>query len=110
MPPRPGVARARPAAPSAEDADVAAGARLRGRARLHRQPPEPDAVGRHGPAGLRLPPVIDHRDTEPLRGPVERSGVAALASEEERAKPREVVSGDVAALRILLLDGAERGG
>ena len=94
----------------AQHAHVVPGDGLRRRARLHLEPAEAHAVGRDRPARLRLPPVVDDRDTEARFRPVQRVGIAALAREEQRAEAAEVVGGNVAALRILLLDRAERGG
>ena len=93
----------------AQRAHLVAGHGLRGRAGLHREHPEADAVGGDRPARLGLPPVVDHRHAEVLARPHERVGVAALAGEEERAEPREVVLRHVRAPGVLLLDRAERG-
>ncbi len=91
-----------------EHTDVVARHRLRGRARLHRQHAEADAVRRDGPRRFRLPPVIDHGHVEPILGPVERVGVAALAGEEQGAESREVVLRHVRPSRVFLLDRAKR--
>src|SRR5205823_2257855 len=88
-----------------EHAHIVARDRLGAGARLHRQHPQPDAVHPDGPAGLRLPPVVDHRNAElPLR-PVQRVRVAALASEEKSAEGAQVVAPDVLAGGIVAPDG-----
>ena len=61
-----------------------------------------------GPAGLGLPPVVDHRHAEPLLGPAHRVRVGALAGEEQAAQAGEIVARDQPAVRVLLLDGAQR--
>ena len=48
----------------------------------------PERVGGDGPAGLRLPPVVDDRHAELRLGPEQRVGVAALAGKEQGAKAR----------------------
>ena len=94
----------------AQDVDAIAGNGLGGRPRLDRQPLQADAVGRHGPAGFGLPPVIDHRAVEQAFGPAHGVGIGALAGQEQGFEAGQVVAGEQPALRVLLLDGAEGGG
>ena len=54
-----------------------------------------EAVRGHGPAGLCLPPVVDHRHTKLAFRPVECLRIATLSSEEERAEAGQVVALDV---------------
>ena len=79
------------------------------RARLDRERREPPAVCHDRPAGLGLPPVIDHRHPEFLLGPVHGVGVTALTGQKQRIEAREVVAADERSARILPLDGAKRG-
>jgi hypothetical protein len=57
-----------------EHLHVIARHRLGRRAGLDRQRLDAQAVGGDGPAGLGLPPVIDHRHAEDLARPVQVSG------------------------------------
>ncbi len=92
-----------------EHSQVPARDRARRRAGDHRQLLDPHAVGRDRPAGLGLPPVVDHRHPELVLRPVQRVGVAPLAREKQGAQRRQVVFADQRALGILLADRAERG-
>ncbi len=89
---------------------VVAGHRLGGRTRLDGEPLQAQRVGGDGPPGLGLPPVVDHRHPELVLGPVQGVGVTALSGQEQRLELREVVLADVGTVRVLPLDGAERGG
>ncbi len=71
---------------------------------------EPDAVRRDRPAGLGLPPMVDHRPLQMKLRPFDGRRIGALAGEEERAELREIVLGDELAVGIVALDGAEGGG
>ena len=74
-----------------DDVEPEAGHRDAGRAGLDRQSVEAAGVGADGPAGLRLPPVVDHRNTEDPGGPVEGVGVQPLAGREQGAQAGNVV-------------------
>ena len=52
----------------------------------------PIAVGGDRPAGLGLPPVIDHRHLQRRFGPAQRVRVGALAGKEQGAEARQVVA------------------
>ncbi len=67
---------------------VVAGHRDGRRAMLHRQGAKPHGIGGDGPAGFRLPPVIDDRNLQLLLGPLHGVGIGALAGEEERLELR----------------------
>ena len=71
--------------------------------------PEAHRIAGDRPAGLGLPPVIDHGHFQQLLGPFDRRRIGALAGEEQRAEIRQVVLRDQLAVRVFLLDGAERG-
>src|SRR5439155_6190705 len=60
------------------------------------------------PAGLRLPPMIDHGNAQALLRPQQRVGVAALAGKEQRPQLGKVILLDVVTTRIVPLDGTER--
>ena len=89
--------------------DLVARHRHRRRAVLHRQHAEAHRIAGDAPAGLGLPPVIDHRHLQLLLRPFHRRRIGALAGEEQRAEFRQIVLPDELAVRILLPDGAERG-
>ena len=65
---------------------------------------QPHAVGRDGPTGFRLPPVVDDRDAEDFLGPVERVGITAFAGQEQIPQAADIVLLREAAFRILLSD------
>ena len=88
---------------------VHAGSRLRRGALLHGQRFDAHAVRADRPAGLGLPPVIDDGDPELVLGPMERVRIGALAREEQRPEPGQIVPGNQCPVRILLLDGPEGG-
>ncbi len=67
-------------------------------------------IGGDGPAGLGLPPMVDHRHAQLRLGPEQRVGVAALAGEEQGAQRGEIVPADEGPFRVLLLDRAKGGG
>ena len=92
-----------------DDAHVVARHRHGRRAVLHRQHAEADRIAGDRPAGLGLPPVIDHRLLQELLGPFDGRRIGALAGEEQRAEVRQVVLREQLAVRVFLLDGAERG-
>ena len=77
---------------------------------LHRRRVEAAAVAAIGPAGLGLPPVVDHGAAQDAAGPRVGVGIGALARQEERAQRREVAAGEQLGLGILLADGPDRGG
>ncbi len=54
--------------------------------------------------------MIDDRHLEYLLRPPDRVGIGALAGQKQRAEIGEIVFADELAVRILLLDGPERGG
>ncbi len=76
---------------------------------LDRQLPEADRIAGDAPAGLGLPPVVDHRLLQHLFRPVHGRRVGALAGQKQRAEFRQIVFADQRAGRVFLLDGAERG-
>ncbi len=90
-----------------QHAQVPAGGGLGRRAVLDRQDFDAGIVRRDRPAGLRLPPVIDHRHAELLLGPLDRIGVGAFARQEQRLEAGEVVLLDQLAFGIVPADGAE---
>ena len=53
--------------------------------------------------------MVDDGHLQLLLGPFDRVGIGALAGQEQRAEVRDVVAADMLAVRVLLLDGAERG-
>ena len=61
------------------------------------------------PAGLGLPPVIDHRPLQQRRRPLRGRRIATLAGEEQRLEFAQVIGGQQLALGVLLLDRAHRG-
>ncbi len=78
---------------AAQDADVVAGHGPGRRSGLDRQALDAEAVGGDRPAGLGLPPVVDHRPlAEHALGPQVGVGVEPLAGEEERLEPGQVVA------------------
>src|SRR5437660_338001 len=82
---RPRVRGPRGAGGAPERARVRTGRRTRRRAGDGGKPLDAAAVRGDRPAGLGLPPVVDHRHAQLRLGPVERLRVAPLAGEEERA-------------------------
>ena len=62
-----------------------------------------------GPAGLGLPPVVDDGDAEQAARPAVGLRVQPLARQEEVLQAGQVVRAHQLAVRILLLDGPERG-
>ena len=78
------------------------------RSRFYFLDAEADAVRADGPAGLGLPPVIDHRNSYFRFGPLQRGRITALAGEKKISKAAEVVAADVVAVGIVALDGPER--
>src|SRR5439155_18572528 len=105
-----GLTRGHFATVRSQHAHVVPGDRPRTRARLHRDHPEPEAVGSDRPPRFGLPPVVDHGHAELLLRPVERVGIAALAGEEERAERARIVAAHVLPGGIVALDGAYRRG
>ncbi len=93
-----------------EGMQVVAGCRTAGAARFPGQQAETAEIGGDGPAGFGLPPVIDHRFSQQLPDPLRGRRIAALAGQIEGLQARQVVGGHQGAGRILLLDGAQRGG
>ncbi len=89
-----------------EHPDVVAGHGHARRTGLGGQWFQPPRARADGPAGLGLPPVVDHRDTELVPSPRVGVGVEALAGEEQRAQRRRVVAGQQRGVRVLLADGA----
>ena len=53
--------------------------------------PEAHRIAADAPAGLGLPPVVDHRLAQHLLRPVHRRRVGALAGEKQRAEFRQVI-------------------
>ena len=80
-----------------------------GRAVFHRQLAEAHRIAGDAPAGLGLPPVIDHRHFQQILRPLDGRRVGALAGQEQRAEFRQVVLLEQLAVRVFLADGAERG-
>ena len=105
----PGLAGLRLGPLGVENADVVAGHRHRGRAGLGRHGIQAHRVSRNGPAGLGLPPVVHDRDAEQLARPPVGLGVEPLAGQEQVPEPGQVVPHGQRPIRILLLDGADRG-
>ena len=93
-----------------EHPHVVAGNGLGGRAVLHGQRRQSETVGGDGPAGLGLPPVVDHRHRKRALAPRHGVRVRALAGEEEGAQALQVVAPEQRRARVLALDGAQRGG
>ena len=93
-----------------EDLHVETGHRHRGTAGLGGHRLEAVQVGGNGPAGLGLPPVIDHRHRQQVVEPVEGRRIQALAGQEQRLEATDVVLCHQLGVRILLLDGAKGGG
>ena len=58
------------------------------RAGFYRQQFQSSAVSADGPAGFRLPPMIDHWNAELRLGPRQRVRIAAFACKKQRAKLR----------------------
>ncbi len=79
------------------------------RSRLHRQLLQTHAVRGDRPAGLGLPPVVDDRTVQRPHRPVQGVGVGAFAGEEQVLERRQVVLAHLERVRVLALDGAERG-
>ena len=78
------------------------------RAELHRQGLDSHRVGTDRPAGLCLPPVVDHRNTQLVLRPQDGVGVGALAGKEQMLQARRVVLCEERGVRIGPLDRAER--
>ena len=91
-----------------DDVDGVTRHRHAGRAVLHRQRAEADGIAGDAPAGLGLPPMVDHRDFQHVFRPGHRRRIGALAGKKQRAEFRQIVFADLRAGRIVLLDGAER--
>ena len=91
-----------------EHLDVVAGHGGGRRTAFHRQQFQPKRIGGDRPAGLGLPPMVDHRHADLLLRPAHRIRVGALAGEEQAAQAGNVVALDQLAVRVFLLDGAER--
>jgi hypothetical protein len=89
--------------------DLIARHRHRRRAVLHRQHAQAHRIAGDAPAGFGLPPVIDHRHLQLRFRPFHRRRIGALAGQKQRAEFRQVVFADELAVRVFLLDGAERG-
>src|ERR1041385_3836564 len=77
------------------------------RSRLHRQQLDTDAVRADGPAGFRLPPMIDHGHAELSLSPRQRIRITTLAGQKQRAKFSQIVISQVVAGVILALDGTK---
>ena len=84
--------------------------RPRRRARHDGQLLYAQAVGTDRPAGLGLPPVVDHRHLQFFQCPLQGVGIAAFTGQEQRPQPGVIVFFQVAALGVFLPDGAKRGG
>ncbi len=78
------------------------------RAGLDRHGLQAHRIGRDGPAGLGLPPVVDDGDAELVGGPVVGVGIEPLTGLEQVLEPGQVVFADVRAVGVFLLDGADR--
>ncbi len=90
-----------------DDRDLPARHRHGRRAKLDRQDAETDRIGDDRPAGLRLPPVVDHRHAEhPLR-PGDRVRIGPLARQKQGVHRRDVVILEERGLRVLLAHGAK---
>ncbi|MPL75488.1 hypothetical protein SDC9_21312 [bioreactor metagenome] len=92
-----------------EDLHVIAGHRHRGRAELRGQQFDAERVRGNRPAGLGLPPVVDHRHAEVLLRPFHRVRVGAFAGQEQRLHLVQLVALDPVTVRILAPDRAQRG-
>ena len=99
-----------PGAVDVQDLHVVAGHRYRRRARLQRKLLHPNRIGGDRPAGLGLPPVVNHRDAQLVGSPQIGVGIQALAGLEQIAQRRQIVAADVQTVGVLLADGANRGG
>ncbi|EPJ40338.1 hypothetical protein STAFG_2587 [Streptomyces afghaniensis 772] len=95
---------------SVEDPDVPARQRAGGRPGLEGSRLDAHRVGDDGPAGLGLPPVVDHRDAQQIARPVVGLGIEALAGQEEVAQAGQVVARGERSPRVLLPDRPESGG
>ena len=93
-----------------EDAHVVAGHRHRGRAGLDRLWLKAHGIGDDRPAGLGLPPVVDHRHAEQVGRPAVGLRVQALAGQEQVAQRSDVVGVEKCSVRVLLLHRADCGG
>jgi hypothetical protein len=63
------------------------------------------AVGADGPAGFRLPPVVDHRHPDCVFGPVQGVGIEALAGQKKGLEIGQVVFFHQFGIGVLALDG-----
>ena len=75
---------------------VVAGAGASARARLEREQPVAAEPGGDRPAGLGLPPVIDHRAAQQLGRPQRGRRIAALAGQIQRLERRQIVAAPAA--------------
>ena len=91
-----------------DDAHVVARHRHAGRAVLDRRL-EPDRIAADRPAGLGLPPVVDHRLLEQLLAQITVSGSARSPARTACGISTGPSAGEEFSLRVLFLDGAERG-
>ena len=78
------------------------------RARLDRQHPEPHRISGDGPARLRLPPMVDHRQAIDVACPIDGIGVRTFAGKKQSAKGGGIVLLEMDAGRIVLLDRPQR--
>ena len=91
-----------------EDMDIVTRHRHGRRTVFDREHAEAQRIACDGPAGLRLPPMVDHGNLEDIFRPFHGIRVGALAGEEQRLEARQVVAREVLRLWIILLDRAER--
>ena len=92
-----------------DHAHVIARHRHRRRTVFDRQHAETHRISGDRPAGLGLPPMIDHRFFQEAFRPFEGRRIGALAGEKQRAEFREIMLGEQLALRVFFFDGAEGG-
>ena len=77
---------------------------------LDREHAEPERIGCDRPAGLGLPPMVDHRHAEDPLGPVQGLRVGPFAGQEQGAEPAQIVPREQPALVVGLADRTQRGG
>ena len=83
-----------------KDIDLIARHRDRGRAKLYRQRFNADRIGADRPAGLGLPPVVDHRHTKLVLRPDDGVRVCALTGQEQMLQRRGVILFQEFAVRV----------
>ncbi|MNL20179.1 hypothetical protein D3C87_1414140 [compost metagenome] len=84
--------------------DCISGQHPRRRAGLERHQAQPHRVCDNRPAGLSLPPVIDHRYLQLLLSPFERFRVQALAGKKQSPQSQQIMVFDQFALGIVATD------